>query len=108
MSPFHRVVRALRKRKERAEAERRQLAREAAAAELREKWRAAIKNDGPCPQCGMNWRGAPIPKKWLEQGLYAPGVTHYSRLIALSCRERDRVVGHKCPNCGAVSGEDPR
>lgn len=51
----------------------------------------------PCPKCGASMDGGPIPEAIREH--YSPPY-RWSRRIAIVCRDRDRVIAHRCPDCG--------
>lgn len=53
-----------------------------------------------CKLCDADLRGAPIPQESIDKGYYAPGATHFSRLIAIYDWDRDRTVAFQCPDCG--------
>lgn len=56
-----------------------------------------------CPLCGAELRAGAIPQEHIDQGLYAPGVTHYSRLIGIQIRGvYDGVLYWQCPDCGGM------
>lgn len=50
----------------------------------------------PCPKCGMELRGDPIP----EASRHKYGATHFGREIAIYDMDRDRTVAYRCPDCG--------
>jgi hypothetical protein len=52
---------------------------------------------GNCPFCGVSFQGDPIPEGLRAE--YYGGSTHYSRLIAIYDRDRDRTVAWRCPDC---------
>lgn len=52
-----------------------------------------------CPKNGCDLKGPEIPEKYRE---YHGGATHYSELISLYDRDRDRTTAYKCPKCGAT------
>lgn len=56
-----------------------------------------------CPYCHKDLTGEPIPKEYLDMGYYAPGSTHYSRLIGIEEPEiYDGIIAWKCPECRAI------
>ncbi len=59
-----------------------------------------------CPSCGSSWRGDLIPETSRE---FYGGSTHFSRLVGIYSRERDRTVAWQCPDCGEkFDRNDPR
>jgi hypothetical protein len=52
-----------------------------------------------CPKCHKSMQGEPIPEKYLQ---HYGKKTHYSRVIALYDRSKDRTTHWKCPDCGHV------
>ena len=58
-----------------------------------------------CPLCGSDLTGEPIPQEYIDKGYYAPGATHYSRMIGIYDVALDRTVAWQCPDCG---GQWPR
>ena len=62
-----------------------------------------------CGFCNGDLRDAPIPQEHIDQGFYAPGVTHYSRLIGVEYpydhpERYDGVSENRCPDCGVRVG----
>ena len=56
-----------------------------------------------CPECHTDLRGKPIPKKHIKAGLYAPGETHFSRLVGIEDPMiYDGICCWMCPDCGYV------
>lgn len=54
-----------------------------------------------CSHCGANLQGNPIPQKYLDEGYYAEGSTHYSRVIGVEIQGiYDGVLFWACPDCG--------
>lgn len=53
-----------------------------------------------CPKCNADLTGEPIPQEYIDEGLYAPGSTHYSRKIGIETRDYDGVLFWQCPDCG--------
>lgn len=54
-----------------------------------------------CPSCGSKMQGEPIPQEAIDNGYYAPGVTHYSRCMGYEERGvYDGVLIWGCPDCG--------
>jgi transposase-like protein len=49
-----------------------------------------------CPHCHADLKGEPIP----EKDRHHFGVTHFSRVIGLYDRSRDRTTHWRCPDCG--------
>lgn len=70
---------------------------------------AQVKDKGPCPECGADWRDKPIPEEYRLSGCYGPpdtAPTHYSRLIGVEYaydhpHHYDGVSEWMCPDCGA-------
>ena len=56
----------------------------------------------PCPHCGANLDGGPIPEK--DREWYSPPY-RWAREIGIYDMSRDRTIAWKCPDCG---GEWPR
>jgi DNA-directed RNA polymerase subunit RPC12/RpoP len=55
-------------------------------------------NEYECPHCKADLRGEPIPEELRR--MYAPGSTHYSRLIGIEIPELyDGVSYYECPEC---------
>jgi len=55
-------------------------------------------NKWKCPQCGANWKGKSIPKKFRH--LYSKDSTNFSRLIGIEIRGGyDGVSYWECPDC---------
>jgi ribosomal protein L37AE/L43A len=52
-------------------------------------------NNDVCPFCKSNLQGKPIPKEWQQDY----GATHFSRIIAIYDRDKDRTVKYECPDC---------
>jgi hypothetical protein len=50
-----------------------------------------------CPKCLVSFQGNPIPEK--ERHLFG-NAEHFSRVLGISCLQRDRIVFWKCPDCG--------
>lgn len=51
-----------------------------------------------CPECGSDWRGAPIPEH--QQHMFG-GATHFHRLIGIEDPEvYDGISWWECPDCG--------
>jgi predicted RNA-binding Zn-ribbon protein involved in translation (DUF1610 family) len=63
-----------------------------------------VNHIGLCPQCGSDWRDAPIPEAEHRKdryGVIAP-VQYYSRLIGIEIRGGyDGISFWRCPDCGA-------
>lgn len=63
-----------------------------------------------CPECGLSWRGEPIPQEYIDKGYYGPpetASTHYSLLIGVELayddpNHYDGVSYWLCPHCGAT------
>lgn len=49
-----------------------------------------------CPACNAAFDGGPIPAAIREH--YSPPF-RWSRRIAIYCRDRDRTVAYRCPDC---------
>jgi hypothetical protein len=50
-----------------------------------------------CPKCKADLRGADIPPS--QQGAYG-GETHFTRVIGIYDRYKDRTTHWRCPDCG--------
>lgn len=50
-----------------------------------------------CPECKSDLRGPEIPDEWKH---HYRDKTHYSRVIGIYDRGRDRTVAWRCPDCG--------
>lgn len=48
-----------------------------------------------CPYCSSDLKGAPIP----NESLFGDLTRHYSRVIGIYDRSRDRTVAWRCPDC---------
>lgn len=59
-------------------------------------------NEYECPHCGADLRGDPLPREYVDQGLYSPDSrTHYSRKIGIEERGvYDGILYWMCPDCG--------
>jgi len=65
--------------------------------------------DDECGFCGASMRGEPIQQRYIDEGFYEPGLTHYSRLIGVEYSvihpaHFDGVSEWLCPDCGVRVG----
>ncbi len=51
---------------------------------------------GDCPKCGVSWDAGDIPEESREN--YSEPYK-FSRLIGVYCRDSDRTVAWRCPDC---------
>ena len=52
-----------------------------------------------CPSCGVRWWDKPIPDSHWRDGAKPGYPTHYSNIIGIYDRGRDRTVEWMCPSC---------
>ena len=55
-----------------------------------------------CPLCGADHRGGPIPEDIADN--YSS--KHWSRRVAITDPDRDRVTQYRCPDCGGTWDRD--
>jgi len=75
-----------------------------------------LDHHGKCPNCGTNWDGGSIfdvlrEQDWCKEKSAAELQAHiddcygtdrpqrFSRIVGISCYERDRVIVWQCPDC---------
>ena len=59
-----------------------------------------------CPVCKESWQGEPIPQESIDNGFYDASSKFFSKVIALSSREEDRVFAYCCPFCNITWDRD--